>query len=106
MTSIYTRFVKSYTESTPIQAKIVDTFLLFVVLTGIIQFVYMIIAGTYPYNAFLASFGTSCGLFCNASNLRIQLHPQNESKISPERAFADFLFSSAVLFFFAICFVG
>lgn len=43
--------------------------------------------GTFPYNAFLSGFATSCGMFCNVANLRIQLHPKNADQVfvSPER---------------------
>jgi oligosaccharyltransferase complex subunit epsilon len=113
---LLSKIVTKYQENTPNMLKIMDTFLVFIMFTGVIQFEYMIIIGTYPYNAFLSGFITSVGMFCNtgilllnkSANLRIQLHPQNQSeiKISPERAYADFAFSSVVLFVFAICFVG
>jgi oligosaccharyltransferase complex subunit epsilon len=82
--SLLERFLQSYAK-TPALCLILDAFLVFVMLTGIIQFVYMIIMGTYPYNAFLAGFATSCGMFCNAANFRIQVHPENKSVYSQER---------------------
>ena len=38
-------------------------------LTGIIQFVYVILAGTFPYNSFLAGFIASVGTFVLAGEL-------------------------------------
>jgi oligosaccharyltransferase complex subunit epsilon len=104
--ALIVQMTQRYLQSTTTLMKALDTFLVFVMLTGITQFVYMLIVGTYPYNAFLSGFATSVGMFCNTANLRIQLHPQNTIDISPERAYADFAFSSFVLFVFAICFVG
>lgn len=34
--------------------------------TGVIQFVYMAVIGTFPYNAFLSGFACSVGMFVNA----------------------------------------
>jgi oligosaccharyltransferase complex subunit epsilon len=84
--SILKTFLASYAK-TPALCLILDAFLVFVMLTGIVQFVYMLVMGTYPYNAFLAGFATSCGMFCNAANFRIQIHPDNKSIYSQERLF-------------------
>ncbi|XP_009871942.1 PREDICTED: dolichyl-diphosphooligosaccharide--protein glycosyltransferase subunit DAD1, partial [Apaloderma vittatum] len=46
---------------------------------------------------------------CPAVCLRIQINPQNKSEfqgISPERAFADFLFANTILHLVVINFVG
>ncbi|KAJ3360057.1 Dolichyl-diphosphooligosaccharide-protein glycosyltransferase subunit dad1, partial [Kappamyces sp. JEL0680] len=64
--SVLARLIASYSSNTPQLCKLVDAFLLFTMLTGVIQFLYMLLVGTYPYNAFLAGFATSCGMFVNA----------------------------------------
>ncbi|KAI8893814.1 defender against cell death 1 [Globomyces pollinis-pini] len=106
--NLLVRLQQSYQQNTPVFIKLIDVFLVFVMLTGVVQFIYMIMAGTYPYNAFLSGFACSVGMFVNTANLRIQLNPANanEVSISPERAFADYAFSCMVLFFFVVCFVG
>nr|XP_009912798.1 PREDICTED: dolichyl-diphosphooligosaccharide--protein glycosyltransferase subunit DAD1 [Haliaeetus albicilla] len=46
---------------------------------------------------------------CHAVCLRIQINPQNKGEfqgISPERAFADFLFANTILHLVVINFVG
>lgn len=43
--------------------KIIDTYLFYVMLTGIIQFVYFVIAGSFPFNAFLSGFISTVGCF-------------------------------------------
>uniref|UniRef100_A0A8D2QC50 Dolichyl-diphosphooligosaccharide--protein glycosyltransferase subunit DAD1 n=1 Tax=Zonotrichia albicollis TaxID=44394 RepID=A0A8D2QC50_ZONAL len=48
-------------------------------------------------------------LLCCAVCLRIQINPQNKGEfqgISPERAFADFLFANTILHLVVINFVG
>ena len=46
--------LKSYNDTTSPRLKLIDTFLLFLMLSGIIQFVYCILVTNFPFNAFLA----------------------------------------------------
>jgi oligosaccharyltransferase complex subunit epsilon len=66
--SVQRTFWNSY-QKTPQILLIIDVFLGFVMLTGVIQFLYMLIVGTFPYNSFLASFGCSVGVFVNAGKV-------------------------------------
>lgn len=79
------------------QIHLIDLFLCFILLSGIIQFVHLCLVGTFPYNAFLASFICSVGLFTLTVNLRFRPTVQ---------AWAEYCFSCLVLFTFVICFVG
>ncbi|KAJ8103162.1 DAD family-domain-containing protein [Lipomyces tetrasporus] len=100
---------KSYVADTPRKLKLVDTFMVFLVAVGLVQFVYCILAGNYPFNAFLSGFSITVGQFVLAASLRIQANPNNSSqfeKVTPERAFADFIFGSLVLHFFAYNFIN
>ena len=54
--------------ATPLKSQLLDTYMAFLVLTGIIQFVYALLVGTFPYNAFLSGFGVCVGAFCLAGN--------------------------------------
>ncbi|KAI2570326.1 DAD1 isoform 5 [Pan troglodytes] len=79
--SVISRFLEEYLSSTPQRLKLLDAYLLYILLTGALQFV------------------------C----LRIQINPQNKADfqgISPERAFADFLFASTILHLVVMNFVG
>jgi oligosaccharyltransferase complex subunit epsilon len=49
--------------ATPSKLKIIDAYMVFIMLTGIFQFVYCVIAGTYPFNSFLAGFISTVGSF-------------------------------------------
>ena len=44
----------AYLDTTPARLKFVDSFLLFLVLSGVIQFMYCVLVTSFPFNAFLA----------------------------------------------------
>ncbi|KAL9086192.1 MAG: hypothetical protein Q9165_007257 [Trypethelium subeluteriae] len=84
---------QNYLDQTPMRVKLIDIFMAFLVINGVFQFVYCVIAGNYPFNAFLAGFSATVGQFVLTASLRIQTNPENKSEfktISPERY--DFYF--------------
>ena len=46
----------SYDENTPDRLKLIDSFLVFIMLSGVLQFLYCIFVTNYPFNAFLAGY--------------------------------------------------
>ncbi|KAH9853896.1 defender against death DAD protein [Lenzites betulinus] len=99
----------AYYETTSTRLKTIDAFLVFLMLSGIIQFLYCILVTNFPFNAFLAGFASCVGQFVLAASLRSQVNPANRSEfkeVSPERAFADFALGSIVLHFFVYNFLG
>lgn len=107
--SVVKRFYDEYMSSTSQKLKMVDGYLAYIVLTGIIQFMYCCLVGTFPFNSFLSGFISCVGSFVLGVCLRIQVNPQNRTefdKISPERAFADFVFAHVVLHLVVINFIG
>ncbi|PVD20760.1 hypothetical protein C0Q70_18921, partial [Pomacea canaliculata] len=107
--SVLVKFYDEYMQSTPKKLKIVDAYLLYVLLTGIVQFVYCCLVGTFPFNSFLAGFISSVGSFVLGVCLRLQSNPQNKndfSGISPERSFADFIFAHVILHLVVVNFIG
>ncbi|KAF9535061.1 defender against cell death 1 [Crepidotus variabilis] len=100
---------KAYNDGTPNRLKFIDSFLFFLMLSGIVQFVYCVLVSSFPYNAFLAGFGSTVGQFVLTASLRSQVNPDNKDEfkeVSPERAFADFALGSIVLHFFVYNFLG
>merc|ERR1712226_515173 len=96
ISTVVTKFLNEYASNTPNKLKIVDAYLGYIFFTGVIQFVYCCLVGTFPFNAFLSGFISCVGSFILGVCLRLQVNPQNKSQfesISPERAFADFLFA-------------
>ena len=47
---------KAYYETTSTRLKTIDAFLVFLMLSGIIQFLYCILVTNFPFNAFLAGY--------------------------------------------------
>ncbi|KAF3927381.1 hypothetical protein ABW21_db0204701 [Orbilia brochopaga] len=98
-----------YQSDTPQRTKLIDVFMVFLVAVGVVQFAYCVLAGNYPFNAFLAGFAATVGQFVLTASLRIQTNPANKtefSSVSPERAFADFVFGSLILHFFCVNFIN
>ncbi|TKY88320.1 hypothetical protein EX895_002672 [Sporisorium graminicola] len=99
----------SYVDNTPKRLKVIDAFLVFLMLSGIIQFIYCALITNFPFNSFIAGFASTVGQFVLAASLRIQANPENGKTfpaVSPERAFGDFLFGSVILHFFVFNFLG
>lgn len=44
----------AYVDQTPARLKLIDAFLVFLMLSGAIQFVYCVLISSFPFNAFLA----------------------------------------------------
>jgi len=99
----------AYNDNTSSRLKTIDAFLVFLMLSGVMQFLYCILVTNFPFNAFLAGFASCVGQFVLAASLRSQVNPENRSEfkdVSPERAFADFALGSIVLHFFVFNFLG
>ncbi|KAK7226462.1 hypothetical protein V2G26_014465 [Clonostachys chloroleuca] len=99
---------KASEASTPWD-KLLDVFLVFLAAVGALQFLYCVLAGNYPFNAFLSGFGATVGQFVLTISLRIQTTEANKSEfpqVSPERSFADFIVCSLILHFFCINFIN
>ncbi|KAL1609241.1 oligosaccharyltransferase complex subunit epsilon [Nothophoma quercina] len=98
-----------YVEKTPQRTKLLDSFMLFLVVVGALQFAYVVLVGNFPFNAFLSGFSACVGQFVLTASLRIQTNPENKAEfesISHERAFADFVFGSLLLHFFCVNFIN
>merc|ERR1712080_133319 len=98
---------QEYLRSTSDTVKIVDAFILFSMLTGMSQMLYMIMSGTtFPFNSFLAGFLSCVGFFTLLMSLRIQITNPTQFRISEERAFADFVMLNVVLHFVVLSYMG
>ena len=109
LVTVLRKLYDAYNDKTPQKLKIIDSFLVYVLLTGIIQFVYCCLVGTFPFNSFLSGFISCVGTFVLGVCLRVQTNPRNKSEfkgISAERAFADFIFANIVLHLVVINFIG
>ncbi|KAK4205345.1 DAD family-domain-containing protein [Triangularia verruculosa] len=106
---VVSNLTSHYQKSTPQRTKLLDAFMAFLVLVGVLQFVYCVVAGNYPFNAFLSGFGATVGQFVLTASLRIQTTEANKNDfpaVSPERAFADYVVCSLILHFFCVNFIN
>ncbi|CAH1400505.1 dolichyl-diphosphooligosaccharide--protein glycosyltransferase subunit DAD1 [Halyomorpha halys] len=109
ITTVLGKFFREYSQNTSKRLKIIDCYLLYVFLTGIVQFIYCCLVGTFPFNSFLSGFISAVSSFILAVCLRLQVNPQNKlqfAKISPERGFADFIVAHVILHLVVINFIG
>jgi len=60
---IVSKFYDDYTKTTSKKLKIIDAYLLYIMLTGIVQFSYCCLVGTFPFNSFLSGFISSVSCF-------------------------------------------
>lgn len=67
--SVISRFLEEYTSTTPNKLKLVDAYLLYILLTGALQFLYCLLVGTFPFNSFLSGFISCVGSFILAGTL-------------------------------------
>ncbi|KAI2618890.1 defender against death DAD protein [Hypoxylon sp. NC1633] len=80
--------VQHYQKTTPQRTKLIDAFMAFLVVVGGLQFAYCVLAGNYPFNAFLSGFSATVGQFVLTASLRIQTTEANKAafpSVSPER---------------------
>ncbi|KAI1344994.1 defender against death DAD protein [Xylariaceae sp. FL0016] len=106
---VSTNIIQHYQKTTPQRTKLIDVFMAFLVIVGGLQFAYCVLAGNYPFNAFLSGFSATVGQFVLTASLRIQTTEANKAdfpSVSPERAFADFVVGSLILHFFCINFIN
>ncbi|KAI6225544.1 Dolichyl-diphosphooligosaccharide--protein glycosyltransferase subunit DAD1 [Aphelenchoides besseyi] len=98
-----------YQKSTPRRLKLIDAYLGYILVVGIVQFVYGVLFGTFPFNAFLSGFISTVTSFILAVGLRIQVNPENKDQfvnITAERAFGDFIFAHIILHLVVANFLG
>uniref|UniRef100_A0A093UQE4 Dolichyl-diphosphooligosaccharide--protein glycosyltransferase subunit OST2 n=1 Tax=Talaromyces marneffei PM1 TaxID=1077442 RepID=A0A093UQE4_TALMA len=72
-----------YFAQTPKRTFLLDAFMVYLVLVGGIQFVYCVVAGNYPFNAFLAGFSAAVGQFVLTASLRMQTSSSSTSTNGP-----------------------
>jgi hypothetical protein len=63
LTIVLGKIYGEYVNNTSKKLKIIDAYLLYVFLTGVIQFVYCCLVGTFPFNSFLSGFISSVSCF-------------------------------------------
>ncbi len=57
------KLLSEYSIKTPQRLKLVDVYMTYVMLTGIVQFAYCVLVGSFPFNSFLSGFISTVGSF-------------------------------------------
>eukprot|EP00890_Picochlorum_soloecismus_P001755 jgi/Picsp_1/2580/NSC_00811-R1_dolichyl-diphosphooligosaccharide--protein glycosyltransferase subunit dad1 len=94
-----------YTK-TPIKIKVLDAFAATALTTALLQFLYALLVGSFPFNAFLAGFFSCIGSFVLTLCLRLQISEGYVASKSQERAFVDYVLAMTTLFLAAWCYIG
>lgn len=101
---------EKYVKTTPSDLKLIDAYIVYIVMTAVAQILYaMVIGTTYPFNSLLSGVISCIGSFTLAVSLRMQINDRRhnpEFKFSPERAFADFILGNVLLHFIVISYLG
>ncbi|OMJ10527.1 Dolichyl-diphosphooligosaccharide-protein glycosyltransferase subunit 2 [Smittium culicis] len=116
--------IAKYNQETSQDLMVLDAFMLLCVVVGVMLFAYAVIVGNFPYNSFLAGFGSSVASFVLTAGLRTKLSalksPNNlnecnhvSSISSPTKplysassAFSEYIFCNLVLHFIIFNFIG
>lgn len=60
---VLNKFYDEYVNNTPKKLKIIDAYLFYIVLTGVTQFLYCCLVGSFPFNSFLSGFISTVSCF-------------------------------------------
>ena len=107
--SIFSDIYNEYLRSTPLKFKLIDAYLVYILFTGVIQFLYCCLVGTFPFNALLAGFISTVASFILGVCLRMHSNPENKDVFPvfmPEWAFGNFIFAHVVLHLAVFNFMG
>lgn len=94
---------KDYRSTSTPRLQLIDAFLAFLVALGVLQFVYVLLVGNFPFNAFLGGFIACVGQFVLTVSLRFFYVRKDEL---PPRAFGEYVFASLILHFIVIHFIN
>lgn len=86
MKSTLTTTINNYFDTISAQPrlKLIDLFLIFLVLLGILQFIYVLIIGNFPFNSFLGGFISCVGQFVLLVSLRLQINDSTTTTTDKE----------------------
>lgn len=71
---IISKFLEDYNKNRTKKLLMVDSLMAYALVTAIIQVVYMILVGTFPFNSFLSAFFCHLGLFALAGKFPVIVH--------------------------------
>lgn len=94
-----------YEKSTSKRTRLIDCFIAFNLILAVLQYVYMKVAGNFPYNAFLAGFYCTLGTATLSSCLRMKIEGEKSEK-SDEKAFLEYMALCLLLYLVVLNYLG
>ncbi|KAK4534075.1 hypothetical protein CDCA_CDCA01G0100 [Cyanidium caldarium] len=102
-----------YRSVVPRELRLIDLYLVCLVATAGCLATYGMLAGTFPFNAFLSAMFCCLGSFVITVSLRMQLNPVNQAEdkhrwqqLTPELAYIGWTLCHLVLFLTVVNFIG
>ena len=71
ISSVVTQIQSEYRKTSTVKTLLVDALLVYSLLTAVVQFVYVVFVGTFPFNSFLSGFICHLTLFALGVSLRL-----------------------------------
>lgn len=95
----------NYSKSTSKRTRLIDIFIAFNLILTALQYLYMKIAGDFPYNSFLAGFFCTLGTATLSSCLRMRIESKKSEK-SEEKAFLEYMALCLLLYLVVLNYLG
>lgn len=95
---------RNYVATLTPRLQVIDMFLAFLVAMGVLQFVYVLVVGDFPFNAFLGGFGICVAQFVLTVSLRLQIAAGASDR--NHYAFGEYVFASVILHFIVFHFIN
>lgn len=107
MADIVREFRAKYASETDTRVKILDVGIVYVTLTLLVEFAYVLLVGTFPFNAFLSGFFSALTSLVLLLGVRTQVvHRKEFTWASSERSIAELLFCAVILHVGVMNFLG
>ncbi|KRW98810.1 hypothetical protein PPERSA_10581 [Pseudocohnilembus persalinus] len=101
-------FLENYLKENSRRVQLIDAFCLYLFSLAAVQIVYRVIAGDFPYNAFLAGIFSTFGLLIITVCLRMQVNPKTRylKNQNLSTAFWEYLLCTYIFFVAIINYLG
>ncbi|KAL7678195.1 hypothetical protein ACOME3_004421 [Neoechinorhynchus agilis] len=92
-----------YSAQTGYHQKYIDLYMLYCMFSGLVIFIYCLAVSSFPFNSFLAAFGSCVGSFVLAASLRTSL---DDGTTPPGKGYMELLFAQLILQLAVVNFLG
>jgi len=106
MFELLTSSYSTYLAKTPYRVRLTDIFIILQIYFAVTISVFVVIAGSFPFNSYLSAFFAALGSATLGAALRMQLTSSESFKISDGQAFGEYLICCLVLHVACFNFLG